>query len=89
MLFNTKQWRLDMEYVIPEGTDTFTIGQTPVFELAGKLLAGGMSRADAYDHAFDTILQKAGGHIVRVGEVFVPEIFDTTSPVVAMCSVIA
>jgi hypothetical protein len=74
-------------YEVPEGTTNFTIGQTPMFELAGDLVVGGMSRADAYDHAFDHMLHKAGGHVVRVGEVFVPEIHDATSPFEAMCVV--
>ncbi len=74
-------------YEVPEGTTNFTIGQTPMFELAGDLVVGGMSRADAYDHAFDHMLSQYCVPLVRVGEVFVPEIHDTTSPFEAMCVV--
>lgn len=73
-------------YEVPEGTTIFTIGRIPFQNLASQMELGGMSRADAQEGAFDYMLEKAGGNVVRVGEVFVPAIGDLrTSYVEALC----
>ncbi len=73
-------------YDVPEGTSHFTIGRAALMELATKLeFVGGMTHADAVESAFDHFLSMFCVPVVRVGEVFVPDEYN--SPAEALCAV--
>lgn len=69
----------------PSGSSLFTIGATAHKALADDLFAGGMNRADAVEEAYDFFLRRAGGHLYRVGEVWVGALPDGRDGAHALC----